>query len=65
MAHRDHPWFLKNLPPYLAMSAEQHIQRTEQIDEEIVGLITKVGIKQHNTTQTQHKHNTNKHKHKF
>jgi len=41
---RNHPWFLKNLPPYLSISAEQRIERAHVIDPEVIDMVVRLGF---------------------
>jgi len=41
---RNHAWFLKNLPPYLSISAEQRIERAHVIDPEVIDMVVRLGF---------------------
>ena len=38
-----HPWYLQSLPAYLALSAEQQIERTQAIDEAVLEKVVSMG----------------------
>ena len=39
----QHPWYMTNLPAYLSLSAEQQIERTQAIDEQILERVVNMG----------------------
>lgn len=44
----QHPWYKTNLPAYLALSAEQQIERTHAIDEQVLQKVVNVREKESN-----------------
>mmetsp|Transcript_9707 Transcript_9707/g.18514 ORF Transcript_9707/g.18514 Transcript_9707/m.18514 type:complete len:514 (+) Transcript_9707:61-1602(+) len=48
---RAHPWFQENLPPYLALSTEQQIVRTQLIDESILKKVLQMGFSREKVLQ--------------
>lgn len=41
---RKHSWFLDNLPSYLALSAEEQIEKTQTIDDEVLNAVAQMGF---------------------
>ena len=39
----QHPWYQQSLPAYLALSAEQQIERTQAIDEQVLEKVVSMG----------------------